>query len=45
MTTGYDGGNFAVKSVVFEHLRCGSLVLPSGTRKHDEYHAEREDRR
>lgn len=40
MTIGYDGGNFDIKSVVFECGGCGGLVLPSGVRKHDESHAE-----
>lgn len=40
MTIGYDGGNFAVKSVVLEHEACGALLLPSGVTAHEEFHAE-----
>jgi hypothetical protein len=40
MTIGFDGGNFDVKSPVFEHEACGCLVLPSGVGSHKEFHAE-----
>jgi hypothetical protein len=37
MTIGYDGGNFDVKSVVFQHDKCGCLVLPSGVGAHERH--------
>jgi hypothetical protein len=40
MTIGHDGGNFSIKSAVFEHEKCGCLLLPSGIAKHEEFHAE-----
>jgi hypothetical protein len=40
MTIGHDGGNFSIKSAVFEHEGCGCLVLPSGVARHEEFHAE-----
>jgi hypothetical protein len=40
MTIGQYGGNFSIKSAVFEHEGCGGLVLPSGVAKHEEFHAE-----
>jgi hypothetical protein len=42
MTIGFDGGNFAVRSAVYEHEGCGCLVLPSGVTAHVGFHAEGE---
>lgn len=45
MTTGFDGGNFDIKSVVLACEGCGALVLPSGVSDHDRFHAEGEEGR